>query len=138
MPFIIVSGTIGEEIAVAAMKLGAHDYLLKTNLARLSAAVERELREAEVRRAREEAEEQQRSMHMELEESNRRLENRVREVTALNSLFQSHIRQHTEVVEAYRELVIALQRNPVDLDAILLRARSLELPDIQAILDPDP
>ena len=35
LPFIIVSGTIGEETAVAAMKAGAHDYLLKDNLARL-------------------------------------------------------------------------------------------------------
>ena len=49
IPFIIVSGTIGEDIAVAAMKAGAHDYLIKGNLARLVPAVERELREAEQR-----------------------------------------------------------------------------------------
>jgi PAS domain S-box-containing protein len=49
LPFIIVSGTIGEEIAVAAMKAGAHDYLIKGNLARLVPAVERELREAQER-----------------------------------------------------------------------------------------
>lgn len=52
LPFIIVSGTIGEDIAVEAMKAGAHDYLVKGHLARLVPAVERELREAEVRRAR--------------------------------------------------------------------------------------
>src|ERR687886_806308 len=46
LPFIIVSGTIGEDIAVAAMKAGAHDYLMKGKLARLVPAVERELREA--------------------------------------------------------------------------------------------
>jgi two-component system, cell cycle sensor histidine kinase and response regulator CckA len=46
LPFIIVSGTIGEEVAVAAMKAGAHDYLIKGNLTRLVPAVERELREA--------------------------------------------------------------------------------------------
>jgi two-component system, cell cycle sensor histidine kinase and response regulator CckA len=46
LPFIIVSGTIGEEIAVAAMKSGAHDYLIKGNLVRLVPAVDRELREA--------------------------------------------------------------------------------------------
>ncbi|MBR8835320.1 MAG: PAS domain S-box protein [Stigonema ocellatum SAG 48.90 = DSM 106950] len=44
-PFIIVSGTIGEETAVAAMKAGANDYLIKGNLTRLVPAVERELRE---------------------------------------------------------------------------------------------
>jgi two-component system, cell cycle sensor histidine kinase and response regulator CckA len=52
LPFIIVSGTIGEEVAVAAMKAGAHDYLLKDNLARLVPAVERELREARERQKR--------------------------------------------------------------------------------------
>lgn len=56
LPFIIVSGTIGEEIAVAAMKAGAHDYLMKGKLARLAPAVERELRDASERRKRREAE----------------------------------------------------------------------------------
>jgi len=46
LPFIVVSGGIGEATAVAAMKAGAHDYLMKDNLARLVPAVERELREA--------------------------------------------------------------------------------------------
>ncbi len=58
LPFIIVTGTVGEEIVVAAMKAGAHDYLFKGNLARLVPAVERELRDAEVRRARRRAEEE--------------------------------------------------------------------------------
>ena len=52
MPFIFVSGTIGEDVAVAAMKTGAHDYIVKGNLARLAPAVERELREATLRRER--------------------------------------------------------------------------------------
>ena len=52
LPFIFVSGTIGEDTAVAAMKTGAHDYIMKGNLARLAPAVERELREAAVRRER--------------------------------------------------------------------------------------
>src|SRR3990172_4405270 len=52
VPFIIVSGTIGEDMAVAAMKGGAQDYLIKGNLARLVPALDRELREAEVRRER--------------------------------------------------------------------------------------
>jgi two-component system, NarL family, sensor histidine kinase UhpB len=56
LPFIIVSGQIGEDAAVAAMKAGAHDYLMKNDLARLNSAIERELREAEVRRERRRAE----------------------------------------------------------------------------------
>jgi len=55
IPFILVSGQIGEDMAVAAMKAGAHDYLMKDKLARLVPAVERELREADVRRARKRA-----------------------------------------------------------------------------------
>jgi PAS domain S-box-containing protein len=50
LPFILVSGTVGEEIAVACMKAGAHDYVMKNNLPRLLPVIERELREAEVRR----------------------------------------------------------------------------------------
>jgi two-component system, cell cycle sensor histidine kinase and response regulator CckA len=56
LPFIIVSGTIGEETAVAAMRAGAHDYLLKDNLARLVPAIERELRESQERQKRLDAE----------------------------------------------------------------------------------
>ncbi len=50
LPFIIVSGTIGEETAVECMRAGAHDYLMKGKLARLSVSVERELKEAGFRR----------------------------------------------------------------------------------------
>ena len=57
LPFIIVSGHITEDTAVAAMKAGAHDYVMKDKLARLGPAVERELREAEVRRQRRRTEE---------------------------------------------------------------------------------
>lgn len=52
LPFIIVSGRIGEEMAVEAMRAGAHDYVMKGNLARLCPAIERELKEAEGRRQR--------------------------------------------------------------------------------------
>lgn len=57
IPFIIVSGAIGEDAAVAAMKAGAHDYISKGSLARLIPAVERELAEAAERRERRRAEE---------------------------------------------------------------------------------
>ena len=56
LPFIIVSGTIGEDRAVIAMKAGAHDYILKGSLKRLIPAVDRELREARIREERREAE----------------------------------------------------------------------------------
>jgi PAS domain S-box-containing protein len=66
VPFILVSGQIGEDKAVDAMKAGADDYVLKDNLKRLIPAVERELREADNRRARRKTEE-------ELQESNKRI-----------------------------------------------------------------
>ncbi len=57
IPFILVSGTVGEETAVEAMRKGANDYIMKDNLARLVPAIERELREglerADHRRAQE-------------------------------------------------------------------------------------
>ena len=52
LPFIIVSGTIGEEAAIVAMKAGVHDYVMKSDLGRLMSAVRRELREAQVRQAK--------------------------------------------------------------------------------------
>ncbi|MGC8874339.1 MAG: HD domain-containing phosphohydrolase [Chloroflexia bacterium] len=56
IPFILVSGTIGEELAVEAMKQGAYDYLLKDRLARLGTAASRALEEKQLREARRQAE----------------------------------------------------------------------------------
>jgi diguanylate cyclase (GGDEF)-like protein len=57
LPFIIMSGTIGEEIAVQAMRAGAHDYIMKNNPTRLIPAIERELRDAKIRQDRRQADE---------------------------------------------------------------------------------
>src|SRR5882724_11383795 len=56
IPFIIVSGSVGEETAVQAMRSGAHDYVLKDNLSRLSPAIEREVREYQERKGRRQSE----------------------------------------------------------------------------------
>ncbi len=76
LPVIVVSGKVAEEELVAVMKAGAQDCLLKGNLGRLGAAVDRELREAAVRRAQKEADRQRR----EVEEQYRRL---IEEIPAL-------------------------------------------------------
>src|SRR5215471_4402326 len=57
LPFILVSAVVSEETAVAAMKAGAHDYIMKRKLARLVPAIEREMQEAQTRAARKAAEE---------------------------------------------------------------------------------
>jgi len=66
LPFILVSGTIPDQAAVALMRHGAHDYILKDNLARLVPAMQREIKEAHERRDRRRAElelEQSRAMY---------------------------------------------------------------------------
>ncbi len=88
LPFILVSGMIGEEMAVKAMKAGAHDYILKDNFARLAPAIERELREAAVRRESRQAEEKLRRAHDELEI---RVRERTAELAHANETLQAEI-----------------------------------------------
>ncbi|MFT3895658.1 MAG: response regulator [Anaerolineales bacterium] len=71
LPFIILSGTIGEETAVAALKAGAHDFLIKGNYARLVPAIERELRDAKTRNDHRQAEESLREKERLLSEAQR-------------------------------------------------------------------
>jgi len=85
LPFIIVSGKIGENIAVTAMKAGAHDYIIKGNLARLVPAVERELREAASRLNRRHAEEEVEHYRHHLEDM---VEKRTAELQAANDQLQ--------------------------------------------------
>lgn len=68
VPFIIVSGQIEDETAIAAMKAGAHDYIMKDNLSRLVPAIERELTEAAVRRKHRQAAEEIIRLNAELEQ----------------------------------------------------------------------
>lgn len=114
LPFIIVSGHIGEEIAVASMVAGAHDYVMKDKLARLVPAIERELREAEIRRKRRESEkalreseekyrqlsEQLRASNEELAQAREHLERRVAERTA--ALRQANAELHRHINERKR------------------------------------
>lgn len=69
LPFIFVSGTIGENMAVLAMKSGAQDYVMKGNLTRLVPAVERELEEAQLRREQRQAEDMLRKLSLVVEQA---------------------------------------------------------------------
>lgn len=62
VPFVFLSGTIGEDIAVNAMKAGAQDYVIKGNAARLLPAIQRELKDAEVRREHKQIEQRLRQL----------------------------------------------------------------------------
>jgi two-component system, cell cycle sensor histidine kinase and response regulator CckA len=68
-PFIIVSGTIGEDAAVEAMRAGAHDYVLKNNLGRLAPAIDRGLNDAQLRRQAREEREARRAVERQLHQS---------------------------------------------------------------------
>src|SRR5689334_11902963 len=101
VPFIIVSGYIEEETAVAAMKAGAHDYIMKDRLARLVPAVERELRDAAVRRARAKSEEELRRAHEELE---LRVERRTADLKAANLKLQNVIEERKRLENELLEI----------------------------------
>ena len=101
VPFIIVSGYIEEETAVAAMKAGAHDYIMKDRLARLVPAVERELRDAEVRRARAKSEEALRRAHEELE---LRVEKRTADLRAANQMLENVIEERKRLENELLEI----------------------------------
>lgn len=69
IPVIMVSGAMGEDIAVAAMKAGANDYLMKDNLGRLVPAIERETREAAIRREHRNAEKEKQLLATAIEQA---------------------------------------------------------------------
>src|ERR1700738_2576637 len=71
VPFLFVSGTLGEEVAIEALKIGATDYVLKTRLSRLVPSVQRALREATQRTERKRAEESLRQSETYLAEAQR-------------------------------------------------------------------
>jgi signal transduction histidine kinase len=100
LPFIIVSGYITEDTAVAAMKAGARDYVMKDKLARLGPAVGRELRDAEVRRERRRAEETLRRVYNELE---KRVEQRTAQLKTANARLQSAIAERRRLEDELLE-----------------------------------
>jgi DNA-binding NtrC family response regulator len=112
MPFIIVSGKIGEETAVELMKAGAHDYIVKGNLARLAPAIERELQEAEVRKRKKEAEEELRKFNNELElrvkERTAELEVKNAELERINKLFVGRELRMAELKELVAKLELEI------------------------------
>lgn len=87
LPFVFVSGTIGEEVAIERLKEGATDYVLKQRLSRLPGAVRRALKEAQERRDRRQAEEKVRRLNNELE---RRVDERTAQLAAANVALAEH------------------------------------------------
>lgn len=129
-PFIVVSGVVGEEAAVSLLKAGANDFVLKGNLARLVPALEREIRDAEVRQAKRVAEEEMRRAR---EEAEKALAAKTRFLAAA-----SHdLRQPVQALFCLSYVLVqSLEGHPSeevarDLDATLVVLKSL----LDALLD---
>ena len=107
LPFIVVSGVIGEVQAVRMMKAGAHDYVFKNNLARLLPVIERELNEATVRRQRKRAEEALREARDNLET---RVQERTTELREANQALQAEIAERKRAEGARASLETQLRQ----------------------------
>ena len=94
VPFLFVSGSIGEEVAVAAMRAGAHDYILKDNLKRLEPAIARELKDAVERR-----------QHRETARTLRQVETKLRRVFESRMIGMVFWRKDGRVLEANEEFL---------------------------------
>jgi len=106
LPFIIVSGKIGEDVAVEAMKAGAHDYILKDNPARLVPAIQRELRDAETRRQRRLADEALKKAYEDLE---MKVLERTDELFKTNRALNKEIEQRAVAEKEREELISELR-----------------------------
>src|SRR5205085_5094400 len=129
IPFIIISGTVGEATAVEVMRAGANDYLMKDNLARLAPTIEREVHEAENRRARRRAEEEL------IETASSKAESLALLDTILSSApigFAFHNREL--VFERINETLAAINGLPVE-QHIGRTLRDL-LPEMAALIEP--
>jgi PAS domain S-box-containing protein len=99
VPFIFVSATLGEELAIETLKNGATDYVLKQRLERLVPAVKRALREQQERSKRRRAEAQLRTLAAELE---RRVKERTAELARANESLKEEIAERKRVEESLR------------------------------------
>jgi len=118
LPFIIVSGKIGEDTAVETMKAGAHDYIMKGNLARLLPAIEREIEEAKGRQKRRDAEEKLIHSHNELahttvalEKTNKQLRGEIEERHKAERQ-ALEMKEHLQnVIDSASEIIISIDAN---------------------------
>ena len=111
LPFIVVSGKIGEVTAVEAMRAGAHDYIMKDNLTRLNPAIKRELEDAETRKKRRDAEKNLVQSHKDLEKTNKKLLEEISERKKLEKQVFEEKEYLQNVIDSASEIIIAIDKN---------------------------
>lgn len=129
VPFIFVSGTIGEDLAVEAMRTGAQDYIMKDNLKRLVPAVKRELRDSEIFKAQREAE--QRLYFLSHYDSLTGLPNRFHFIENLKRICEAAKEQNKSVAVMY----IDIDRFKAINDSLGYEAGNLLLQEVAARLN---
>jgi signal transduction histidine kinase len=127
LPFILVSGAIGEEKAIEAIREGATDYVLKNHLNRLAPAVRRALRETREKEARKHAEDA-------LQKSYRQMEQRVKERTAqlasMNEELKKEIEQRKKVEVALQKARDSLEKEVEERTGLWIEANKALLAEI--------
>ncbi len=147
LPFIISSGTIGEETAVEALKAGAHDFMIKDHLTRLVPAIQRELKDAEVRRERRqvvdalrESEQRYRGLFEDSpisiwEEDYSLVKQRIDELHRQGITdFKAYFESHPEVVAECASLIKVVDVNNVSIELYRAKSRDHLLANLNKIL----
>lgn len=139
LPMIIVSGAIGEEMAVAAMRAGAHDFIRKGNWARLGPAIERELNEAASRRERQRAEAERAALALENARLVQEAQEAVRARNLLLATVTHDLKNPLTGISGQAQVLLRQLQRPVSLptDVILERVTRIEesAADMNRLLD---
>lgn len=138
LPFILVSGTVGEEIAVASMRAGAHDYIMKDHLARLAPAIDRELEEAKVRAARRQEVAERRKIEAERERLVLELQNASRMKDDFLSSLSHELRTPMNAIIGWSDLLLHGKLDPQECSTayqVISRNAKLQHQLIEDLLD---
>jgi PAS domain S-box-containing protein len=111
LPFIVVSGKIGEDTAVEAMKAGATDYIMKSNLSRLGPAIKRELKDYKIRLERKKAKKELKKSLEEIEKANKLLQNEINERKKVEKQAVEAKEHFQNVIDSTDEIIISLDGN---------------------------